>query len=150
MAFRSFFKRNIDSFIAAIAGFIIIILFTHHGGIGVSPDSVVYSTTAENLTIKGTLTDFTQKRIINFPVFYPLFLSFIMWLTSLKPLVFAPYLNALLFALLIYTAGYIMEQFNHRSKWYKAAILTCIVLSPALLEDYSMLWSETVFILLLL
>jgi hypothetical protein len=150
MTFRSFFKKNIDSFIAAIAGFIIIILFTHHGGIGVSPDSVVYSTTAENLSIKGTLTDFTQKRIINFPVFYPLFLSAIMWLTSLKPLAFAPYLNAFLFAILICTAGYIMEQFTHRSKWYKAAILSCVVLSPALLEDYSMLWSETVFILLLL
>ena len=150
MTVRSFFKKNIDSFIAAIAGFVIIILFTHHGGIGVSPDSVVYSTTAENLIIKGTLTDFTQRGIIDFPVFYPLFLSAIMWITSLKPLAFAPYLNAFLFAMLICVAGYIMEQFSHRSKWYKAAILSCIVLSPALLEDYSMLWSETVFILLLL
>jgi len=43
-----------------------------------------------------------------------------------------------------------MEQFEYKSKWYKAAILSCIVLSPGLLEDYSMMWSETLFILFLL
>ena len=48
--------------------------------------------------------------------------------------------------LIIYLAGIIMEQFEYRSRWYKAAILSCIVLSPGLLEDYSMMWSETLFI----
>src|SRR5258708_26716595 len=43
-----------------------------------------------------------------------------------------------------------MEHFLQRSKWYKRAMLSCIVLSPALLEVYSMLWSETIFILLFL
>ncbi|HEY2721690.1 MAG TPA: hypothetical protein VGI82_08195 [Chitinophagaceae bacterium] len=143
-------KRNIDSLIAAVAGFTVIVLYTWHGGIGISPDSVVYSTTAEHLATNGRLTDFTQQPVINFPAFYPLMLSAIMKLTSLNPLVFAPYLNALLFAFLIYIAGNIMEHFNRRSRWYKIAILSCIVMSPALLEDYSMLWSETIFILLLL
>ena len=143
-------KKNLDSLIAAVAGFTIIILFTWHGGIGISPDSVVYSTTAESFHKNGTLVDFTQKPVVNFPVFYPLLLSAFIWITSLHPLAFAPYLNASLFALLIYSAGSIMEQFLHRSKWYKGFILSCVTLSPALLEDYSMLWSETVFILLLL
>jgi len=143
-------KKNIDSLVAALAGFTIIIMFTHHGGIGISPDSVVYATTAEHVRSNGRLIDFTQQPVINFPVLYPLLLSTIMWLTSLAPLAFAPYLNAFLFAALIYISGTITEQFNHRSKWYKVSVLTCVVLSPALLEDYSMLWSETVFILLLL
>jgi hypothetical protein len=34
-------KKNADSLLAAAAGFIIIFLFTRHGGIGVEPDSVV-------------------------------------------------------------------------------------------------------------
>jgi hypothetical protein len=149
--FRSLsLRENIDSIIAALAGFTIIILFTRHGGIGISPDSVVYSTTAEHLRSDGLLTDFTQQPVINFPAFYPLFLSAIMWVSSLKPLVFAPYLNAFLFSALIFTAGLITQQFRHKSKWYKAPVLSCIVLSPALLEDYSMLWSETIFILLVL
>ena len=150
MARFSFFKKNIDSLIAAITGFVIILLFTRYGGIGISPDSVVYSTAAEHLKTAGKFTDFTQSPVIDFPFFYPFFLSIVMRVTSLKPLVFGAYLNAFLFATVIYVAGYMMEQFTHRSKWYKAAILSCIALSPALLEDYSMLWSETVFILLLL
>lgn len=146
----SFFKNNIDSLIAAAAGFFIIFLFTRHGGIGIEPDSVVYTTTAENFHNSGKLTDFTGSPLVIFPSFYPLFLSCIILLTGLKPLAFAPYLNAILFALIIYLSGYVMESFSFRSKWYKRAVLICIVFSPALLEVYSMVWSETVFILLLL
>ena len=146
----SFFKKNIDSLIAAAAGFLIIFLFTRHSGIGVCPDGVVYTTAAENLRATGKYIDFTHGPVIDFPAFYSIFLSGIMWLTGLKPLTFAPFLNAFLFAMIIYLAGIIMEQFEYRSKWYKAAILSCIVLSPGLLEDYSMMWSETLFILFLL
>lgn len=146
----SFLKKNIDSLIAAAAGFFIIFLFTRHSGIGVCPDGVVYTTAAENLKATGKYMDFTHGPVIDFPAFYSIFLSGMMWLTGLKPLVFAPILNAFLFALIIYLSGVIMEQFEYRSKWYKAAILSCIVLSPGLLEDYSMMWSETLFILFLL
>ncbi len=147
---RSFLKKNIDSFIAAAAGFFIIFLFTRHSGIGVCPDGVVYTTAAENLRSTGRFADFTNGPVIDFPAFYSIFLSAGMWVTGLKPLAFAPYLNALLFALIIFLSGHIMEQFQYKSKWYKAAILSCIVLSPGLLEDYSMMWSETLFILFLL
>ena len=145
-----FFKKNIDSLIAAAAGFFIIFLFTRHSGIGVCPDGVVYTTAAENLRATGKYIDFTHGPVIDFPAFYSIFLSGIMWLTGLKPLAFAPFLNAFLFAVIIYLAGNIMEQFEYKSRWYKAAILSCIVLSPGLLEDYSMMWSETLFILFLL
>jgi hypothetical protein len=40
-----------------------------------------------------------------------------------------------------------MENFIHHSKWYKRILLGCIAISPGLLEVYSMLWSETLFIL---
>jgi hypothetical protein len=143
-------KKNLDSIAFAALGFFIIYLFTRHNGIGICPDGVVYTTAAENLRTNGTYTDFTHGPVIDFPAFYSIFLSGIMLLTGLKILVFAPYLNAFLFAIIIYLAGNIMEQFEFRSKWYKAAILSAIVLSPGLLEDYSMMWSETIFILFLL
>lgn len=146
----SSFKKNIDSLLAAAAGFFIIFLFTRHGGIGLCPDGVVYSTAAENICTNGNLADYTHNAVVEFPALYPFFLSGLMLLTGLKPLVFAPVLNALLFAVIIYLSGYIMEQFSYPSKWYKRAVLSCIVLSPGLLEVYSMVWSETLFILWLL
>jgi hypothetical protein len=142
-------QKNIDSLIAAAAGFFIIFLFTRHGGIGIEPDGVVYITTAENLHSNGRLVDFTQGPLVDFPALYPFFLSGLMLLTGLKPLVFAPVLNAFLFAVIIYLSGCIMERFLYKSKGYKIAVLSCIVISPCLLEVYSMLWSETLFILLL-
>jgi len=145
----SSFKKNIDSLLAAAVGFCIIILFARHGGIGVSPDSVVYLSTAENLQASGTLTDFTNRAVVEFPAFYPLFIGGIAFITSWKVLVFAPWLNAFLFALVIYLSGYIMDFFPSR-KLYKWALLACIVCSPCLLEVYAMLWSETVFIVFVL
>lgn len=144
------FKKNIDSLIAATAGFIIISLYTRHGGIGLCPDGVVYTTTAKNILSGCTLTDFEHYPLVEFPAFYPLFLSMIMLVTGLPPLVFGAILNASLFAVVIYLSGYITGKFVYTSKFYKAAILSCIALSPGLLEVYSMLWSETIFILLLL
>lgn len=143
-------KKNIDSLIAAAAGFIIIFFYTRHGGIGLCPDGVVYTTTAKNILSGCHLVDFRHYPLVEFPAFYPVFLSSIMLVTGIQPLAFGAMLNASLFAFVIYVSGYITELFSYRSKWYKAVILSCIVLSPGLLEVYSMLWSETIFILMLL
>lgn len=143
-------KKNIDSLVAALAGFTIIFFYTRHGGIGLCPDGVVYTTTAQHVVSSCRLVDFRNYSLIEFPALYPLILSAIMLLTGLQPLVFGAMLNAFLFAIVIYISGWMMERFLYKSKLYKAAILSCIVLSPGLLEVYSMLWSETIFILLLL
>ncbi|MBS1564109.1 MAG: hypothetical protein JST39_06955 [Bacteroidetes bacterium] len=71
-----------------------------------------------------------------------------MLLTGAKPLAFGPWLNAGLFAGIVYCCGCMMNRFAHSNRWYKAALLSCIVLSPSLQEIYSMLWSETLFLLL--
>src|SRR5579871_2020639 len=145
-----FAKNNLDSAIPAIAGFLIILIYTRHSGIGISPDSVVYMSVARNIHAHGALLDFNARPLVIFPAFYPAFLSAIMFITTLDPMQFAPILNAFLFALVIHLSGWIMEKFLTTSKWYKHFILSCIVISPCLLEIYSMLWSETLFILLLL
>jgi hypothetical protein len=150
MSLTASLKKNADCLIAALAGFVIIFLFTRHGGIGISPDSVIYSSAAENLHSHGKLTAFTQDPVVEFPPFYPIFLSVIMLLTGLKPLLFAPVLNALLFAVVIYLSGQMMNRFSNQSKWYKWAMLVCIVLSSCLLEVYSMIWTETLFIIWIL
>jgi hypothetical protein len=88
--------------------------------------------------------------MMDFPAGYPVFLSGMMFLTGASVQHFGAVLNALLFAAVIYLCGWLMERFSFRSKLYKWILLSLIVLSPCLLEVYSMIWSETVFILLLL
>lgn len=156
---RSFLPaRNKDLLIAAIAGFFIIYAFTRHGGIGVSPDSVTYLSVAAHIHDHQGLTDFHSDPLVDFPAGYPLFLSVIRWLSVTEPLRFAPLLNGFLFAVLIYLSGWLIggsmrsiaPAISSRSKACKWLLLAAIVSSPCLLEIYSMLWSETLFLILLL
>jgi hypothetical protein len=141
--------RNIDSFIAATAAFFLIQLLGRHSGIGISPDSVTYLSVARNLHSTGSLVDFNHDPLVVFPCFYPVFLSFVL-LLSTQLVSFMPVINGLLFGILIFLSGRMMDRFSIPSRIYKSVLLTCFVLSPCLLEVYSMLWSETIFLILLL
>jgi hypothetical protein len=142
--------RNIDSLIFSALGFYFITLLTRHSGIGLSPDSVIYLSVARNFRAGNGLIQFDRIPLADFPAFYPIVLGCLSFILQLDPLVFSPVFNALLFAGLIYLAGSIMNGFRTLSHWYKFVVLSIIVLSPALLEIYPMLWSETLFILLIL
>lgn len=146
---RSFLlSGDYDAVPAALAGFILIQALCAYGGIGISPDSVVYISTAQSIHDHGAINDFTNMPVMDFPVFYPFFLSGALFLTGAKVLSFGPILDGLLFATLIGLCGWIMNRFDRATRLYKALLLAFIVLSPCLLEIYSMIWSETVFILL--
>src|SRR6201999_555579 len=95
-------------------------------------------------------TAFDGLPMVDFPVGYPSFLTIISFVTGLDPMQFGAVLNGLLFGLLIYISGSIMNGFYHLSGWYKRVVLACIFLSPALQEVYSMLWSETIFLVLIM
>src|SRR6201994_983817 len=109
--FRRFFSGNYDAVAAAIAGFCIIQLLCQHGGIGISPDSVVYISTAANIHDHGRINDFTNLPVMDFPAFYPIFLSGILFFTGQSILSAGPVLNGLLFAGLIWLCGWLMERF---------------------------------------
>src|SRR5579871_6826358 len=91
--------KNYDTIIAAIAGFIIIYAFTRHSGVGVSPDSVVYLSTARYFHENRLFNDFDNKPLVIFPLLYSIFLSIVMFVTNHEPLALAPILNPILFAL---------------------------------------------------
>ena len=136
--------------IAAAIGFAIIQVFSHHSGIGVSPDSVTYISAARNLYAGRGLIGFDNQSMVVFPAFYSIFLATMIFITRLDPVIFGSVMNGLLFAILLYLCGAIMNGFYFFSRWYKRILLSCLVLSPCLLEIYSMLWTETLFILLLI
>jgi hypothetical protein len=139
---------NIDSLIAGAIGFIIIQIFSHYSGIGVSPDSVTYISAARNFYHGNGLIGFDNIPLVVFPACYPIFLGAVSFVTRLDPVIYGAVMNGLLFAFLLYLCGAIMNGFYFFLRWYKLVILSCLVLSPCLLEIYSMLWSETLFILL--
>ena len=140
------FKKNIDSLLAAAIGAVLVLLFTHHAGIGISPDSIVYTSAARALNEGKGFTQFDNTPLIIFPVFYPFFLGTIQFITRVDVVQLAPYLNAFIFSTVIFISGCMLEIVNH-TKWLKWIILSLIAFSPGLLEIYFMLWSETLFIL---
>lgn len=121
-----FYLRDLDSFIAAIIGFLVIQLWAAHSGIGVSPDSVVYMSTAANIRHHGAINDFTGTPMMDFPAGYPVFLSGVMLVTGLQPMQFATVLNGLLFGTLIFLSGWMMERFSNHNRVYKIIVLSII------------------------
>lgn len=140
--------RNADGLLISLIGFILILIFTHHGGIGVSPDSIAYLGVARNIINNGIVADYSLRPLVDFPVFYPFFLSIAGFFVKMDLVTVLPYLNGFLFAGIIIFTGYLIDSFKGVHKLYKWIILVCIALSPSLLEIYSMLWSETLFIFL--
>jgi hypothetical protein len=143
-------SKNLDSLFAALIGFTLIQIFSKHSGIGVSPDSVTYLSVARHMTEGRGFLSFDNLPVVDFPFAYPLFLAIISFFTRQDPLLFGAWLNGILFGMLLYASGAIMNEFHKSGGWYKRIILSCILLSPALQEVYSLLWSETIFLLLIL
>jgi hypothetical protein len=138
-------KSNIDTLVIAILGMTMVLLLTRHSGLGISPDSIYYMSTADSFISGKGFYQFDGKPFVMFPVGYPIVLSLVKIVAGASFLKAVPFFNALLLGLTIFLSGLIIEKTNH-SKWLKWIVLLMIALSPSLLEVYTMLWSETLFI----
>ena len=143
-------KKNYDSAIAGLIGVLLIYLFSRHGGIGLSPDSIVYISTARSVVQGGGFYEFEGIPVTDFPLGYPAFLSIILFITRVDLLQSGAFINMFLYFCLIYLSGGIINHISTRSKWIKIPFLLLIVFSPALLNEYTMLWSETLFLVMIL
>lgn len=144
------YLKHLDTVIAAAIGFYAIQIFTSYSGVGISPDSIMYASTATNIQAHWSLMTFNETPLVFFPVFYPTFLALIQFITRVDPFTAGSIINSGLFALVILITGWMLAKFITRSRIYKILILAAIILSPALLQIYSFLWSETLFILLVM
>jgi hypothetical protein len=147
-AATTYISKHWDALLAATSACIFLYLFTRHSGIGISPDSVTYYSVAVNICNHFSFTDFNGAPLVDFPVGYPLLLAGLMWLTGFSPLLAAPVINIVLITGAILFTSIIIDGYQKRSSVYKIIFLSVLACSPALLEVYSMLWSETVFIFL--
>lgn len=135
-----------DTLVAALLGAILIIVFTRHGGVGISPDSIYYKSAADSFLQGQGFYQFDDSPLILFPLFYPSFLALIQFIFRQDMVLLAPYVNGILFGTTIFISGSIVDKMHH-GKWIKWILLLTIVVSPCLLEIYTMLWSESLFII---
>jgi len=146
--FRGLGGWHIDCLIFALIGFCIIQMFARYSGIGISPDSIMYASTAQNIHDHFSLITFNGTPLVFFPVFYPFFLSICIFVSGgIDPVSAGPAINGLLFGAVIFLSGWLTTKFKAPSLVYKWLILAAVILSPAMLQIYTYLWSETLFIL---
>ena len=145
---KSRYFKNLDCLIAALIGYYMIHLFAHYSGIGISPDSIMYASTAQNLHDHFSLITYNETPLVFFPVFYPFFLSLFIFISGgTDPISLGSIICGLLFGATIFTTGWLTTRFRNPSLVYKWLILAAVILSPAMLQIYTYLWSETLFIL---
>jgi hypothetical protein len=143
-------KRNIDSFIVGLLGVLLIYLFTKHGGIGLEPDSIAYLSTARNVVHGNGFMDLDGFPLIDFPLGYPAFLGLVLFITRVDLLLTGQFINMLLYFCLIYLSGGIINHISTKNRWVKIPFLLLIVFSPAMLGIYTMMLSETLFLVITL
>ena len=148
--FIHFFKTHWDALLASVFAFIWIGFYTAHSGIGVSPDSVAYLSTANHFSESFQFTDYNNLPLVNFPLGYPLMLGLVKLLFFTEVIIAAPILNSFLLAAVLYTSSYLLLQAKVKHAFFRLLILCLILSSPGILEVYTMLWSETVFVLFVL
>ncbi len=145
-----FFYSYWDAIIASGLATIWLLLYTKHGGIGVCPDGITYLSVAKNFITNFSVSDFRGIPMVVFPLGYPLFLSLFLLMGAEPITIIGPILNCLLFTSLLFMSSYIFQQVKFYSSFARLLLLLFLTTSTALLEVYSMLWSETLFLFLLL
>jgi len=127
-------------------------LFLRTGfGFGTTPDSVVYIGAARSLLL-GQGFGFpsgleSPSPITNFPPLFPTALAAIGFF-GIDPLDAARLFNVALFAVNIYLAGLLVYEATDSTA--AIAVSAVMWISPALLITHSMIWSEPLFLLLVL
>ena len=139
-----------DAIVASTVSCIFLYYYTRHSGIGVSPDSVMYLSTANNIRDHLSFTDFNNTPLVDFPIGYPTFLAIASFITGIEVIHLLPVINGLLFCGVLIMLSVIILGYQKTSLLYKTCFLSIIACSPCLLEVYTMLWSETFFLFLLL
>ncbi len=136
--------RNPDAIIAALAAFCLV--YFGAPAVGLSPDSITYTSVARSLCATGRPVEFDGQWLMDFPLGYPAFLSLIMTVTRVDPFQFGLVLNGILFGILVFICLSGAKR-NGFPLFLRCGYGLCLLFSTALLQVFGMLYSETLFIL---
>lgn len=134
----------------ALVGAILILLSTSRYGVGLSPDSVAYISTARNLITGAGFISYDGSPTVVWPPLYPALLALVGGTFETDPLLLANVVNALIFGLIVYVGGVLT--FKHFSSFAALALVgtLAILVSSPLFAVSVMAWTEPLFILFVL
>lgn len=148
--FKSFIRHYWDACLASSIITIWLLLYSSHGGIGVCPDAFTYLSVANNIINDFSFTDYRGIQMVVFPLGYPFLLACIQLLGFNIITLSGPILNCVLFSGVLFMSSYLFRQMKFYNSVIRLFLLLLICTNSGLLEVYSMLWSETLFLFLLL
>lgn len=128
-----------------IIGSVLIILTTINYGLGLSPDSIAYLATANNLLLGKAFISFDAQPLLEWPPLYSTVIYLISFSFNISTSVSAVLLNALLFGMAIYHFGMILDKCLFPKSLIIAGLLFVIFSIPVFGVSIWM-WSEVLFI----
>ncbi len=139
---------TLTSILLAVAGFFLVILATDKFGPGVSPDSINYIAAARSFANGQGFQQYDGSPFTHWPPLYSMILGAGVYL-NYDILSFARLFNALVFGLSIFWFGRLASGVIH-SQVMSVLVTASAVVSFPLLKTSVMVWSEPLFILLVL
>ncbi len=119
---------------------------TRPWGLGLSPDSVSYVSAAQNVLAGEGLRLFDRTPMVAWPPWYPLTLAGLSALTDQPPLTVAPWLNAALFAGVVYLSGLFARRYLRLSRGFALGCALAVALSIPLSRVALRAWSDLLFV----
>jgi hypothetical protein len=132
----------------AAAGIIIVLTSTAVYGAGVTPDSVYYLSSAENLLAGKGYVSYDGQPYTHWPPLFPSLMA-LLSLSGIDPYTAGRFINAFSFGGIIFLSGILFHR-RTKSFWLTISGTLAILLSSTLLKDCTYLWSEPVFIVLII
>lgn len=133
--------------ILGLIGFCILLFLILSKSVGITPDSVAYISVARNIAEGAGFVTSEGSDYILQPPFYPLVLALAKTTLSIDPLVFAGYLNAMLFGGILIISGLFL--LKHIKSFLLILLgITSIMISYALVQTSMFAMSESLFIFL--
>ena len=142
-------KNIITGLIFSVLGFIYILAETNINNLGATPDSVSYIEASRNIFNGSGLDYYLSNRLVaRWPPLYPVTLYLVSTVTGIDSIISSGYLSALLFFATIFVFNLIIIKFNANN--FTIILLNLLLITSSAMSVYLMIWSEPLFILLLL
>lgn len=148
-AIKNSAKYKIWLALLGLAGASALLIAMSRNGAGISPDSVIYISTARNIANGRGFVTYVDAPLVLQPPSYPAILGFIALIFGVDPLLSAPIINAILFGFTLYLSGTLLLE-HLKSFPFLALIGTIsLLVSIPLITVFLMAWSEPLFIFFL-
>lgn len=129
---------------------ILVLISCSRYGIGVSPDSVDYISTARNILNGQGMRIYNGEYYVYQPPLYPGLLAITALILKSDPLNVATYLNVVFAGLILFISGlYFKSFFSDQKKIYYFFGVLIVAISKPMVDIFAIAWTELPFILFL-